>query len=138
MAAPVYATRADLVTYVPAGALSSVSTAIQDRALLDASAEAANYIPDQAGVPLAEPYDPALVRHVCWLAAWQIMSQRGFNVEAGSNDVFRINRDAAISWLNKVSRREITLLSAGSPVKGSGGPRVLSATSRGWGDLPIR
>lgn len=138
MAAPTYATRADLAKYVPAGSLSSVSTSVQDQALLDASAEAANYIPDQATLPLVEPYDPALVRHVCWLAAWQIMSYRGMNVEAGSNDLYRINRDAAISWLTKVARREITLTSAGSPVKGTGAPRVVSASARGWGDLPIR
>lgn len=138
MTAPVFATTSDLAKYVPAGALASVSAAVQEQALTDASAEALNYIPDQATVPLVAPFDPALVRHVCWLAMWQIMSYRGLNVEAGSNDLFRINRDAAITWLTKVARREITLTSSGVPVAGKGGPRVVSATSRGWGDLPVR
>lgn len=138
MAAPVFATTAQLAKVVPAGALASVSTAVQEQALADASGEAMNYIPDQATAPLGEPYDPALVRHVCWLAMWQIMSFRGLNVESGSNDLFKINRDAAIAWLTKLARREITLNSAGAPVAGKGGPRVGSATARGWGDMPIR
>lgn len=138
MTAPAYATTADLAKYVPAGALASVATDIQERALLDASGEALNYLPDQATTPLVAPYDPALVRHVCWLAMWQIMSFRGMNVEAGSNDLFRLNRDAALSWLTKIARREISLTSLGAPVTGKGGPRVTSAASRGWGDLPIR
>lgn len=138
MSAPVFATTADLAKYVPAGALASVATDVQERALLDASAEAANYIPDQATMPLVAPYDPALVRHVCWLAMWQIMSFRGLNVEAGSNNLFQINRDAALAWLLRVARREISLNSDGGPVPGNGGPRVVSATSRGWGDLPVR
>jgi phage gp36-like protein len=137
MSAPVYATTADLAKYVPAGALASVSAAVQEQALLDASAEAFNYIPDQATVPLVAPYDPALVRHVCWLAAWQIMSFRGLNVEAGSNDLFKINRDAALAWLTKVARREITLASDGGPLP-SRSPRVASATPRNWDGLPIR
>lgn len=137
MSAPVYATTADLAKYIPAGALASVSTAVQEQALLDASAEAFNYIPDQATVPLVAPYDPALVRHVCWLAAWQILSFRGMNVEAGSNDIFRINHDAALTWLTKVARREIALASAGAPLP-SRSPRVVSATPRGWNDVPIR
>ena len=83
-------------------------------------------------------HDPALVRHVCWLAMWQIMSFRGLNVEAGSNNLFQINRDAALAWLLRVARREISLNSDGGAVPGKGGPRVISATSRGWGDLPVR
>lgn len=138
MSAPVFATTSDLAKYVPAGALASVSTTVQEQALTDASAEALNYIPDQATVPLVAPYDPALVRHVCWLAMWQIMSYRGLNVEAGSNDLFKINRDAALTWLTKVARREIIINSDGAGLPGKGGPRVSSATSRGWGDLPVR
>lgn len=138
MSAPVFATTADLARYVPAGALASVSAAVQEQALTDASAEALNYIPDQATVPLVAPFDPALIRHVCWMATWQIMSYRGLNVESGSNDLFRINRDAALAWLTKVARREIAITSGGTPVPGRGGPRVLSAASRGWGDLPVR
>lgn len=138
MSTPVFATTSDLARYVPAGALASVSTAVQEQALTDASAEAMNYLPDQATVPLVAPFDPALVRHVCWLAMWQVMSFRGLNVESGANDLFMRNRDAAISWLTKVARREITLNSSGAPVAGRGGPRVSSAASRGWGDVPIR
>jgi phage gp36-like protein len=137
MSAPVYATTADLAKYIPAGALASVSFAVQEQALLDASAEAFNYIPDQAAVPLVAPFDPALVRHVCWLAAWQILSFRGMNVEAGSNTIFEKNHNAALAWLTKVARREISLASAGAPLP-SRSPRVQSATPRGWGDVPLR
>jgi len=52
--------------------------------------------------------------------------------------LFKSNRDAAIAWLTKLARREITLNSAGAPVAGKGGPRVASSTARGWGDLPVR
>lgn len=138
MATPVLATVADLAKYVPAGSLAGVALDVQERALTDASGEAYNYIPDQAATPLVAPFDPALVRHVCWLAMWQIMSARGFSVEEGSNRIFGLNRDAALAWLTKLARREITLNSNGARVPGTGGPRVLSATPRGWGNLPIR
>lgn len=129
-----YATPADLAQRVPAAALSSVPTAIQEKALADASGEADTYLRAQHSLPLIAPYDPALVRHVCWLAMWSVMSYRGLNVEAGSNTLFADNQKAAIRWLTSVARGEVSLAltaDSASPPR-PGGARVSTQPRRGW------
>ncbi len=129
-----YATTADLAQRVPAAALAPVSIVVQEKALADASSEADTYLRAQHPLPLVAPYDPALVRHVCWLAMWSIMSYRGLNVEAGSNTLFSDNQKAAIRWLTAVSRGEVSLAltaDSASPPR-PGGARVSTQPRRGW------
>jgi phage gp36-like protein len=129
-----YATPTDLLQYVPEAVLTGISPDDRQAALDDASAEADTYLRAQYTLPLSEPYDRALVRHVCAIAVWALLCRRGFNPEQGSNKTFETNYDKAIGWLKSISRREVSIDegSDASPGVAKGGPRVHSSTARGW------
>lgn len=128
-----YATLADLLRYAPPGSIQDIDDRLQQQALDAFSAEVDTYLRDQYTLPLSEPYDPALVRHVCAGAIWQLMCFKGFNPEIGSNSVFEKNFERAVSWLKSLSRGEASLsISADSSSGRLGGARVASNPSRGW------
>lgn len=134
-----YATLVDLAGVMPPK-LQAVPQPQQLQALEDASEEADGYIRCQYTLPLAQPYDRTLVRKVCQLACWFLVNGKGRNVEAGSNDTFEKMRDDAISWLNKLATKRVSLASGSdaSPGISLGGPRITSQPPRGWSGGGIR
>lgn len=128
-----YATTADLAKYVPPAALVGISPADQQDALDEASGVADTYIRAQYTLPLAAPYDPALVRAVCRIAVWDLMNRRGWNPEAGANDVFQRGYDDALAWLLKLSRDDVSFASDADASSGVrlGGARCSSNPRRG-------
>lgn len=127
-----YAMPADLHSFgIPAGALDDITHLDQMHALCAASDMADSYLRDQYETPLSSwAYD--LRRAVCFIAAYDIISRRGYNPE-GDNGTFRVKYEDAISWLKDVARGHASL--AGGRVKGPltlGGPVITSAPSRGW------
>lgn len=129
-----YATLADLERHAPPGSIQDLDTALKEQALEDFSAEAAGYIPAQYRLALEAPYDPALVRHVCAGAIWQLMTYKGFNPELASNEVFKLNHERAIAWLRSVARGEVSLAQGANtpPIARQGGARISSGEDRGW------
>lgn len=128
-----YATLADLLWHAPPGTIQDIDDRLQQQALDDFSAEVDTYLRDQYTLPLGQPYDPALVRHVCAGAIWQLLCFKGFNPEIGSNAVFEKNYDRAISWLKSLARGEASLsISADASSARLGGARVTSSPRRGW------
>lgn len=89
---------------LPVGALSSLQLPQIQNALMRASRLADSFLRDRYTLPLRCPHDPALVQWVCHIAAWYLISTRGFNPNAaGFDQVIRMNYDDAISNLKRVA-----------------------------------
>jgi len=105
-----YATRTDLHRVgLPAAALAGVSTVTQDAALEAASGLANAYIV-RSGYDLPLSTWPAgLTLHVCGIAAWVLLSTRGFDPSNPSDKAVRMRFDDAIKWLEKVAKGTVSL-----------------------------
>ena len=101
-----YCTPSDLVLYaIPATAITAqITNAMQVAACVAASGEAdasmrARYpLPLAPNYPIGGPfttYDPALVKHVAYIAAFSLMSQRGFQ-GGGADNMIRENYYKAV------------------------------------------
>lgn len=88
---------------LPASALADVPLKDQQSALLRASRMADTYLRDRYHLPLACPYDPALVFWVCQVASYMLMSTRGYNPNMGADVVIRLAYDDAIKALMRVA-----------------------------------
>lgn len=102
-----YCTPNDVITYaIPATALpKSITQAQLTAACISASAEADSYMRARYALPITGSvaggpgvYDPALVRHTAYIAAFTIMSGRGFAPGAGTDQNIRENYYAARGW----------------------------------------
>ena len=134
-----YATRTHLGQFgIRAAALTGIPTGDQDAALEAASDHADSYLRSRFTLPLSVWQDD-LRRAVCNIAAYDLLSARGFNPDAGADSNVRQRYEDAIRWLERVSTGqvtpEVTDSSSGSS-SGSGsaaGPaRVFSSEPRGW------
>lgn len=102
-----YATRTDLANFMRAPVLARASIVQQDAAL-DASADEANgFLRSRFFLPLAT-HGAALTRHVCNMAAYDLIFQLGFNPDGGADPNWRLRREDAIDWLKAVSNNKIT------------------------------
>jgi phage gp36-like protein len=147
-----YATRADLANLGLIGAaLSSVSPATQDAALLAASAIADSQLQGQFVLPITS-WGQDLVRAVCIIAAYDLLTSRGYGPQQGVDDNIRKRFEDAMHWLDRVSKGEETpaylidssISQSGQtmppPVDGStvfstsGGFQMQTSPTRGWTD----
>jgi phage gp36-like protein len=135
---PAYATRTDLVNLgIAAQALEGVATGSQDAALLAASELADSYLGSRFTLPLTA-WGSDLKRHVCSIAAWDLLGgTRGFNPEAGTNEVVRTRYEDAIRWLEQVAANKVTpagAVDSSSPTssRGPASAFVRSSPKRGW------
>ena len=131
-----YATTTDLARLgVSAGALANVSTLDQEAALLSASRKADGYFAARLQTPL-QAWSEDVREVVAVVAAYALMSVRGFNPTAGGNQTLRDRYLVAIRWLEQVAKGQITPTGtdAGGAPSTSAVVRVASATPRGWGD----
>lgn len=102
-----YATRADLVSAIAAGALTHPSTgpAVQDAKLLQASEEIDGYLRDQYTLPL-KSWGNDLVQRACDIAAYRLVCVRGFNPER--DGLYLENYTAATKWLTLVAQGKVS------------------------------
>lgn len=131
-----YATLAEFQAVgLPAGALGSVPVAAQQAALLNASRFADTYLRAGSRLPIAAPYDPALVDAVCQIAAWRLMQRRGFNPNTPGDAAIRMGYEDAVKFLTRIADGKAHLaVMQTEPV--SNQPDVSTSTPRGWAGLP--
>lgn len=131
-----YATTADLESAgLPPGVLSSVDTLVQQQALERASSLASTYLRDRYTLPLAEPYDPALVDAVVQIAVWRLMMRRGFSPQSGTDTALRLGYEDAMDFLKRVANGQAQLsVVQASPEAQE--PIVLTSPPRGYTELP--
>jgi phage gp36-like protein len=103
-----YATTTDLAQYaVNPSAFASVSAQNQQAQLDAASTVAEGYLADQYHLPIVAPYPVDLKIAVCSIAAFYLMSFRGFQPD-GKDIVIRQRYEDAISWLKSIATGTIT------------------------------
>jgi phage gp36-like protein len=131
--ATVYATRTNLQNLgLPATALTGVPTDAQDEALAAASAVADSNLRSRFTLPISS-WGHDLTSAICHIAAWTILSSRGFNPDSKNDSAVRMRHDDAIRWLERVADGKATpTLIDSNPVGVLRGPRVASKTPRGW------
>jgi phage gp36-like protein len=104
-----YATLADLGTYgLPGPVLADIDTGQQTNALESASRFADGYLHSQYTLPLLVPYPTDLVSAVCKVAAYELLSVRGFNPDLGGDANIRARYKDAVDWLNQVGLGHIS------------------------------
>lgn len=141
-----YASPTDLVTYaLPPLAVRNVSTSVQQAELDAASDVADSYLRGRYALPLSAPYPTDLVRHVCYVAAFNLIASIGFNPAAGADQLIRQRYYEAVGnpqvpgsvgWFGRVQRQEIhpavipAVAQPGDPVHDL--PQVSTSPQRGW------
>ena len=125
-----YATLSDLTTLgVASAALAGIATSEQQRAIDTASSLADSYLRNRFTLPIATP-GQALAYAVARIAAYDLLSGRGYNPETGSDPNVRDRYLDAIGWLKGVASGSITPdLVDSSSGAGPGGPFVLQAST---------
>lgn len=120
---------------LPAPALANMSLRDQQAALMRASRVADTFLRDRYHLPMVCPYDPSLTLWVCWMAAYFLLSTRGFNPnQSGIDTVVRMNYDDAIKSLTRVANGQQQLcVRQTSPV--SDQPEFGTNESRGFGGV---
>jgi phage gp36-like protein len=111
MALPVqYATAGEFDTWaMPSQAYRGVTTPEKNTSLQYASRIAAGYVGKRKVLPLLT-WGEDLKAAVCEIAAFDLMSKRGFPPTAGADQVLRERRDDAVSWLVNVSKGLVELV----------------------------
>lgn len=131
-----YATISDLTTFgVQAIALQNVTPTDQNNTLIAASGIMDSYFNGRYALPLNPPYDGSLAVNCSYIAAYMLMSVRGFRPTQGSDDSIRKNYEIAIKWCEAVQRQAIhPVVNQSAPVtdKTYQLPQVSSSQSRGW------
>jgi len=132
-----YATRTDLTRFgLPSGALTGIADATQDAALEAASDVADSYMRSRYTLPLTG-YGDDLKRAVCAIAAWDLLTTRGYDPNSGGDEAVKLRNDAAVSWLKDVSAGRAHV-SGGNTTPAptrharASSPRVGSDRTRGW------
>jgi phage gp36-like protein len=120
---------------LPAGALASLDKRTWNQALIRASSLAASRIGCKYTLPLAAPFDPALVDAVCQIAAWRLLCLRGFNPSNPGDQVVRQGYLDADEWLTKVANGQAQIQVVTQATPESLQPDTYSNTPRGYGDL---
>ena len=145
-----YATQTNLAQLgLIGGVLTSISGTIQDAALVAASAIADSYLQSRYDLPLTN-WGQDLVRVVCQIAAYDLLTSKGFNPATGPDENIRQRYLDALAWLQEVSQGKQTpayvvdsstgsgSLPPVSPTDGSvalstgGGLQMQTANVRGW------
>lgn len=140
-----YASIADLTTYgLPATALGALSVPQQQAEVDAASARVDSYLRGRYALPLVA-WGVEITEATCRIAAFNLLSVRGYNPAAGADENIRERYVDAIEWLERVQSKAahpaITPAADQSPTYNQ--PFVLSssvvavdsgrtAATRGW------
>lgn len=132
-----YATAADLARLaLPARALTGILLADQDAALDAASALADGYLAARYTLPLLAWGDD-LRRTVSLIAAYDLMTRRGYSPEGGDEQL-RLRYEDGMKWLEQVSKGTINPTGfeesppSATPAPGDSGPVIAERPLRGW------
>jgi phage gp36-like protein len=131
---PRYGTPADLARFgLTADVLADIELGDQEAALDAASDLADTYLRAHQTLPLVRPYPLSLVRNVCIIAGYDLLSIRGYSVQ-GNTDTWKDRYDAAIRWFEALSKGTVNFDIAvdQTPLTDDGGPQVSSDPPRGW------
>jgi phage gp36-like protein len=122
-----YATAADLSNLgLASQALSVITPDEQNAALLAASQTADGYLNSRFVFPLIN-WGTDLKTHVCEIAAFTLLSTRGYNPDA--NSIVRDRYKDAIRWLEQVAADKITPVITDSSVPQGNQPDGQAGTS---------
>lgn len=79
-------------------------------------------------------FDPSIIMHICYHAAYNVMSARGYNPDGGSDTNYKTRYDMALDWFDGVERQrthpDVTLSPTAPPSYNL--PTVTTAPKRGW------
>jgi phage gp36-like protein len=120
-----YATLADLYAIgIPENALSGV---------LDAACELADGYLSRYPRPFTTE-DMGLRRAVCCIAAYDLLTARGYNPGSGADVNMRLRAEDAMRWLEKVAAGAINITTVTSAPAGNifDSPIVVTAPRQGW------
>lgn len=127
-----YATAAQLAAIPSAQAyVTGISEGDRNTALVNASAEADDYLASQYTLPLSA-WPDSLSMHVAHIAAYRLATGRGFNTEGGPTTL-RTLYDDAIAWLKAIRAGSgLAGVTDSTPTVEEGGTYVVTNTRRGW------
>jgi phage gp36-like protein len=80
-----------------ASATQNVPSATLDAALSGASRTLDGYFRGRFSLPLTD-WDDSVRRMTCWIAAYDVMTARGFSQDAGRDIQIQERYNAAIAW----------------------------------------
>lgn len=130
-----YASLQDLTTYgIQAIAVQNVPTADQTNQLIAASSLIDSYFNGRYALPLLQ-WDISVTMNAAYIAAYLLMSVRGFRPTQGSDDTVRKNYENAIAWCQGVQRQSVhPVVVQSAPVTDPTYqlPQVHSSVPRGW------
>jgi hypothetical protein len=129
-----YCTPADLLNTINPLALTGISNGAQVQACVDASNEADSYMRGRYNLPIASPYDPAIVRHTAYIAVYLLLAARGYNPSQGGDGTVETNYYKAVGnpmiagsgFFPGIVESVATI---GSPTQL---PQVRTSPQRGW------
>lgn len=134
MADPVYATQADLARFgVMASATQAIPSASLDAALSSASRVLDSYFRARYSLPLLD-WDDSVREKTCWIAAYNVLSMRGFSQDAGRDEQVRMRYESAVAWAEGVERQRVhprvTQTAVAAPSYQF--PQISTSPKRGW------
>lgn len=132
-----YATAADLARLaLPARALTGIPLDDQNAAIDAASAVADGYLAARYTLPLLA-WGEDLKRAVSLMAAYDLMTRRGYSPEGGDEQL-RLRYEDAIRWLEQVGKGTISPVGlaesppSATPAPGDSGPIIAARPLREW------
>lgn len=129
-----YANEADLERFgLPTPALEELDSPTKVAALEAASEIADGYLRSAYVLPLSA-YGSDLKRHVVAIAVYDLLTRRGFDVDAGTDEHVRLRYQDAIRWLEQIAGGRIRPFSIvdATPGASEGRARASSNEGRGW------
>jgi len=130
-----YATATDLARFgAPAASLAAFDGTAQTAALVAASAVADGFLAKRFALPLSTWGDD-LRKHVSWIAAYDLLSARGFREDALGADTLEARHDKAMAWLRGIAAGSVEpqgITDASPTTRETAGVVVVSRTRRGW------
>lgn len=125
-----YATTAEFNALgLPALALNGFSGDVEDH-LQAASGTVDSYLRGKHALPLTSPYPQEIIQATCSIAAYSVLSIRGFDPEDGANRNVRARYEDAIRFLTAISKGDLNLAldADATPTVHDGRPIVRSKT----------
>lgn len=129
-----YANETDLERFgLPTPTLEGIDSPTKAAALDAASQIADGYLRSAYVLPLSA-YGADLTRHVVAIAVYDLLTRRGFDVDAGTDEHVRLRYQDAIRWLEQIAGGRIKPFSIvdSTPATREGRARVSSGEGRGW------
>jgi phage gp36-like protein len=101
-----YATEAELYVYgAPQKAFGQLTNGQILGALESASRDVDTYLRGRFSLPLSA-WDSSITESTCRIAAYNLLSIRGYNPASGSDVNVKDRYDQTMSWLNKVQKQQ--------------------------------